>query len=145
MGSGYQKCTLNLQICCNQSCSIMSSGYLQSTVNLQKCCNECCCIMGSGYLKATLTLQKCCNQCCSISWIVDTCNLQVTCKNVLIKARAVASLGGGGRGLGQLSPLDLLSQTNQFCGWICFPFIVVTCNCLPFSWPRSWLVHGVCK
>ena len=23
--------------------------------------------------------------------------------------------------------------------------IVVTCNCLPFSWPRDCLVHGVCK
>ena len=54
--------------------------------------------MGSGYLKATLNLQKCCNQCCSISWVVNTCNLQVTCKNLLIKARAVASLGGGGAG-----------------------------------------------
>ena len=23
--------------------------------------------------------------------------------------------------------------------------IVVTSNCLPFSWPRNWLVHGVGK
>ena len=73
----------------------MGSGYLQSTVNLQKCCNECCGIMGSGYLRATLNLQKCCNQCRSIPWVVDTWNLQLKCKNVLIKARAVASGEGG--------------------------------------------------
>ena len=42
-----------------------------------------------------------------------------------------------------LSPLDLLSQTNQVCGRICL--ILVTCNCLPFSWPRNWLLHGVSK
>ena len=28
-------------------------------------------------------------------------------------------LGGGG-GKGQLRPLDLLSQTNEVFGWICF-------------------------
>ena len=40
MGSGYLKATVNLQKCCNQSCSIMGSGYLKSTVEMQKCSNQ---------------------------------------------------------------------------------------------------------
>ena len=38
------------------------------------------------------------------------------CKNI----SAVAIGGGGGVKGRQLPPLDLLNQTHQVCGWICF-------------------------
>ena len=56
--------------------------------------------MGSRYLKATVNLQNCCNQSCSF-WVADTWNPKLKCKNVLIKARAVASGRGGGGCVGR--------------------------------------------
>ena len=55
--------------------------------------------------------------------------------------------GGGGKRAAAPGPVEPDKTTL----WINLFFldsvilIVVTCNCLPFPWPRNWLVHGVCK
>ena len=62
-------------------------------------------------------------------------------------------MGGGGGGVrGQLPPgpveLDKLSLwmgSSSLETVKSVILIVVTCNCLPFLWPRNWLVHGVCN
>ena len=58
--------------------------------------------------------------------------------------------GGGGGVRGQLPPgpveLDKLSLWMGLSSLETVKsviLIVVTCNCLPFLWPRNWLVHGV--
>ena len=61
--------------------------------------------------------------------------------------------GGGGGGIGAAAspgPVEL-DKLSLWMGLFSLEtvksdiLIVVTCNCLPFSWPRSWLVHGMCK
>ena len=59
--------------------------------------------------------------------------------------------GGGGGGRGAAAPPLGSVETDKSSVWmdlfslVSVILIVVTCNCLPFSRPRNWLVHGVCK
>ena len=56
-------------------------------------------------------------------------------------------MGGGGQGGGAAAPPGPVeSDKSSRDGFVFLDsdiLILVTCNCLPFSWPRNWLVHGV--